>query len=263
MDRRRFLINALATSGVLLAGEGALAANKPQPKPAAKPAQLRHIVALDPGHGGKDPGAIGMRGTYEKEITIAVATDLARRLEATGRYRVLMTRRSDMFLPLEDRVRVAQKADSLLFMSLHADSAPTREARGFSVYTLSEKASDSLAAAIAKRENAVDRVAGIDLSKHPKEVRSILLDLLHRETKNNSLMMAETLVQTLDPPFTSLVRPHRQANFAVLRAPEIPSVLVEMGFLSNPDDEKLLNLKSYQARLAERLVTSVDEYFHA
>lgn len=267
MDRRRFLINALATGSALLAADGALAAApkapaKPAPK-AAKPAAPRHVVALDPGHGGKDPGAIGRRGTYEKQITITVATDLARRLEATGRYKVLMTRRSDLFLPLDDRVRVAQKADSLLFMSLHADSAPTTEARGFSVYTLSEKASDSLAAAIAKRENAVDRIAGIDLSKHPKEVRSILLDLLHRETKNNSLMMAETLVQTLDPPFASLVRPHRQANFAVLRAPEIPSVLVEMGFLSNPEDEKLLNLKSYQARLAERLVTAVDEYFHA
>src|SRR5579864_8812615 len=113
MDRRRFLINALATGGALLSADAALAATaKPQPaKPAARPPLARHVVALDPGHGGKDPGAIGKRGTYEKEITIAVATDLARRLEATGRYLVLMTRRSDLFLPLEDRVRVAQRAD--------------------------------------------------------------------------------------------------------------------------------------------------------
>jgi N-acetylmuramoyl-L-alanine amidase len=277
MDRRRFLLNALLASGALLTAEGARAetwlaprsaAAKPKAAPAPAPkaapaAPMRRIVALDPGHGGKDPGAIGRKGTYEKEITVLVATDLARRLEATGRYKVVMTRRSDFFLPLADRVRLAQKADSVLFMSLHADSAPSHDARGFSVYTLSEKASDSLAAAIAQRENGVDRIAGIDLSKHPREVRSILLDLLHRETKNNSLMMAETLVQTLDPPFSSLVRPHREANFAVLRAPEIPSVLVEMGFLSNTDDEKLLNMKSYQARLAERLVTAVDDYFHA
>jgi N-acetylmuramoyl-L-alanine amidase len=270
MDRRRFLLNALLASGALLASDSAraetwLAAAKKQPdKPALKPpAPPRHVIALDPGHGGKDPGAIGRRGTYEKEITVLVATDLARRLEATGRYKVLMTRRADLFLPLDDRVRLAQRADSVLFMSLHADSAPSQDARGLSVYTLSNKASDSLAAAIATRENSVDRIGGIDLSNHPREVRSILLDLLHRETKNNSLMMAETLVQTMCPPFTPLVRPHREANFAVLRAPEIPSVLVEMGFLSNAEDEKLLNTRSYQARLAERLVTAVDDYFHA
>jgi N-acetylmuramoyl-L-alanine amidase len=255
MKRRSFIVGSLL--GGAVATRPALAAKK-SPAPVVKPKQ---IVAVDAGHGGKDPGTIGVNGTYEKEITIAVARDLARRLEASGRYQVVLTRADDSFIALPDRVRLARVGGAGLFLSLHADSVPNPHQRGFSVYTLADEASDAMAAALAQRENDVDRLAGVDFSRHPKMVRTILLDLMHRETANNSSMMAETVVTTLHPPFTPLQKPHRQANFAVLRAPDFPSILVEMGFLSNPDDEKLLNQVSYRAKLADRMVAAVDGFF--
>jgi N-acetylmuramoyl-L-alanine amidase len=263
MDRRRFLMGSLvAGSGLLLADPVLAQAAKPRTaaKPVAKPP--KRIVAIDAGHGGRDPGAIGLRGTYEKDVTFQVALDLAKRLEASGRYDAVLTRRDDTLIPLADRVKLARAKSSTLFVSLHADSVPHKpEAHGFSVYTLSDKASDDMAAGLATRENAVDRLAGVDLSKHGRQVRSILLDLMHRETSNNSLAMAHTLVGTLNPPFTPLQNPHRQADFAVLRAPDVPSILVEMGFLSNQQDEKLLNQRSYQLKMADRLVAAVDTFF--
>lgn len=262
MDRRGFLIGSLVAGGSLLLSEPSFAAAKPKAaaKPVAKPP--KRMVAIDAGHGGKDPGAIGVRGTHEKDVTFQVALDLAKKLESTGRYDVILTRKSDVLIPLADRVKLARARSSALFMSLHADSVPHKpDARGFSVYTLSDKASDDMAGALASRENAVDRLAGIDLRKHGAQVRSILLDLMHRETANNSQAMAHTLVGTLNPPFTPLQNPHRHADFAVLRAPDVPSILVEMGFLSNKEDEKLLNQRSYQVKMAERLVTAVDGFF--
>ncbi len=264
INRRRFLGRTLVTGAAGLIASSAIAA-APAPATKAKPAHpakpKRQIVALDPGHGGKDPGAIGARGTYEKWITIAMAQEVARKLEATGRYDVLLTRHEDVFIPLPDRVRLARAGNAALFVSLHADSIANHNIRGFSVYTLSDEASDDFAAALAKKENAADRIGGVDFSRHPKEVRSILMDLMHRETANNSTMMAETVVSTLHGPFEPLEHTHRQANFAVLRAPDIPSVLVEMGFLSNIDDEKLLNQPKFQAKLSDRLSTAIDGYF--
>jgi N-acetylmuramoyl-L-alanine amidase len=257
MKRRDFLIGG-ALSG--LAAGTALAAPAPKGRKPAAP-KPRPIVALDAGHGGKDPGTIGVGGTFEKDVTFAVSRGLARRLEATGRYQVVLTRPDDSFIALGERVERARAGQAALFVSLHADSVPNPHQRGFSVYTLADEASDTMTAALAQRENAVDRLAGLDLSKHPKAVRTILLDLMHRETVNNSSLMAETVVTKLNPPFTPLQKPHRQANFAVLRAPDIPSILVEMGFLSNLEDEKLLNQASYQAKLADRLVVAVDGFF--
>ncbi len=262
MRRRDFIIGSTLGSLVSGAALGATPARtdkaraKPAPAPRPKP-----VIAIDAGHGGKDPGTIGVGGTYEKEVTFAVARDLARRLEASGRYSVLMTRTDDSFIALGDRVKIARAGRAALFVSLHADSVPNPRQRGFSVYTLADEASDAMAAALAVRENAVDRFGGIDFSKHPKAVRSILLDLMHRETANNSSLMAETVVSKLHPPFNALQKTHRQANFAVLRAPDFPSVLVEMGFLSNIDDEKLLTQASYQAKLAERMVGALDGFF--
>ncbi len=282
MDRRDFIRGALALgSGLVVAGD-ALAqsangrpntASQPAAKPVSAPAVksatakkpdpiVRRVVAIDAGHGGKDPGAIGRGGTYEKDITFSVARELGKRLEASGRYRVILTRRSDNFIALHQRVALARAGESALFVSLHADSVPNSDARGFSVYTLSEKASDGMTAALAERENAVDLIGGVDLSKHSKQVKTILLDLLHREVSNNSLIMANTLIEKMSPPFTPLVKPHRQANFAVLRAPDVPSILVEMGFLSNREDEKLLNMTSYQRQMADRLKVSIDKYFN-
>jgi N-acetylmuramoyl-L-alanine amidase len=244
---------------------GALAAGPADAVPAAKaktaPAKPKPIVAIDAGHGGRDPGTIGINGTYEKDITVAVARDLARRLDASGRYQALLTRRDDSFIALPERVRLARAGRAALFVSLHADSEPNPHQRGFSVYTLADHASDAMAAALAQRENAVDRLTGVDLSKHPKAVREILVDLMHREITDKASLMAETVVATLHPPFTALQKPHRQANFAVLRAPDIPSILVEMGFLSNLDDEKQLDRPGYRAKLADRLVLAVDRFF--
>lgn len=268
LDRRHFLTGALAAAGgSLLAMEDALAQAKPKPapapkKPAVAPPPKRKIVAIDAGHGGKDPGAIGRSGIYEKQITMGVALELARLLEATKRYQVVLTRRNDSFIALGDRVRLARAGDSALLLSLHADSVPNSpDTRGISVYTLSDKASDGLAAALATRENAADLVGGIDLTKHSRQVKTILLDLMSRETSNNSLLVAHSMVNTLHPPFPALQTPHRQANFAVLRAPDIPAVLVEMGFLSNKDDEKDLKTVSYQKKMADRLKSGIDRFF--
>src|SRR5258708_38167949 len=258
MRRRGFLIGTVLGTAFTAP---ALAAPQSKAKPPAPVAKPKQIVALDAGHGGRDPGTIGVNGTYEKDVTLAVARDLAKRLEATGRYPGLLTRSDDSFIALPDRVRLGRAAQAALFMSLHADSMPNAHKRGFSVYTLADEGSDAMAARLAHRENAVDRLAGVDFSKHPKMGRSILFDLMTRENTNNAARMAETVVATLHPPFPAIEKPHRQANFAVLRAPDIPSILVEMGFLSNLEDEKLLNQTSYQAKLADRLVTAVDGFF--
>lgn len=261
MDRRRFLLAALAClSAGATADEARAQARRAE---RAAPAR-RRVVALDAGHGGKDPGAIGMRGTHEKDVTLAVTRLLARRLEASGRYAPVLIRGEDQFVVLERRVAQARARQAELFVSLHADSIPNnRQARGFSVYTLSETASDALAGALATRENDVDRLAGLDLSRHSRQVRNILLDLMHRETANNSQLMAHRTVDVLAPAIPPLPHPHRQANFAVLRAPDIPSVLIEMGFLSNPEDERALTLPAYQGKLAERLGLAIDQFFRA
>ena len=262
MNRRGFIRRAALAGAVAFGGAAssrlafAQGARRPQLL-----APARRIVAIDAGHGGKDPGAIGVNGTHEKQITMAVALDLARKLESRSQIRVVLTRRDDSFIALEDRVELARAGDSTLFLSLHADAAPNVQARGFSVYTLNENASDEMAALLAKRENAADRFAGVNFGAQPRAVKNILADLMARETATNSTMMAQTVVNRLSPPLQPMTKPHRQANFAVLRAPEFPSVLVEMGFLSNAEDEKLLNQRSYQERLADRLVLSIDSFF--
>ncbi len=266
--RRTFLHRAAFGLAALAAAGPAEAATHARRRHVAAPAiqpnhrtQEPRVVAIDAGHGGRDPGAIGVRGTYEKHITIRVARDLARRLDGSGRYKVVMTRQSDAYIPLTDRVRLARAGQSALFVSLHADSVPHPDARGFSVYTLSDKASDALTAALAQRENAVDNLQGLEFLKQPRPVRTILLDLLQRETRNNSALMAQTVVETLAAELHPLDHPHRSANFAVLRAPDVPSILVEMGFLSNPKDEALLNRQSYQTDVAQRMVVAIDEFF--
>jgi N-acetylmuramoyl-L-alanine amidase len=270
LDRRQFLKQAILIGGSALMAEDAFAQAAQQlitkasaGKSAAKPAVVpKKIVAIDAGHGGKDPGAIGAQGTYEKLITFAVARELARQLEATGRYTPILTRRNDTFVALGARVSLARRAKSTLFLSLHADSIPNNpDARGFSVYTLSDKASDNMTAALADRENAADFVGGLDLSHHSRQVKTILLDLMHRETTNNSLALAHATLAKMTPAFPPLQKPHRQANFAVLRSPDIPSILVEMGFLSNREDEKALRGEAYQRKLASRLTLAVDAFF--
>jgi N-acetylmuramoyl-L-alanine amidase len=208
------------------------------------------LVVLDPGHGGRDPGTIGTRGTQEKGIVLSAAQELKRVLEAAGQCRVAMTRSTDRFVPLGDRVEFARKREAALFVSLHADSAPG--ARGASVYTLGD-GSDALATALARRENLADRAGGLRLPSVPPEVQAILLSLMRAETRAGSARMARLVVEELGEDVPLLPNTHRNAGFVVLKAPEIPSVLVEMGFLSHPADEQALRRPDHRAKVARAL----------
>ncbi|MCR9218754.1 MAG: N-acetylmuramoyl-L-alanine amidase [Alphaproteobacteria bacterium] len=229
--------------------------------PPASAAGDRRIVVLDPGHGGVDPGAIGVSGVYEKDIVMAIAGTLKRELEATGRYEVVLTRDRDVYLPLRERYQVAHDVNAELFVSLHADSHPSRSLRGASVYTLSDTASDAEAAALAAKENKSDVIAGADLSGYTAEVSSILIDLAQQSVNENSWHFAEMLVDDLAREVRVLNNTHRFAGFAVLKSPNVPSVLVELGYLSNRDDEKLLRTDAYRERVSRALTRAVDRYF--
>jgi N-acetylmuramoyl-L-alanine amidase len=235
---------------------------KPNPPPAA-PAQRPKLIVLDPGHGGKDPGALGSRGTQEKTVVLTIAREVRAQLQVGGRYRVALTRGGDSFVALRERVARAQAAKADLFLSLHADSHPDSGVRGASVYTLSEEASDREAAALAARENRADAVvSGMRLAGTTDGVASTLVAMAQRGTVNDSRRLAETIVQTFAKSGVRLLpRTHRQAGFAVLTSPEIPAALVELGYLSNPQDEKLLTVRQHQMALARALRASVDAYF--
>ena len=237
-----------------------------QPQAKEKPRRPRahpRIIALDPGHGGVDPGAISPHGIYEKNLTLPTAGELARQLEATGRYRTLLTRRSDVLVPLRERVARARMEHAELFLSLHADALPDSAMRGLSVYTLSDKASDRETAALATRENRDNFVAGINLSRQPRDIAPVLLDLARRQTNNRSLTLAHAVVAELGRAVPLLEKPHRAAGFAVLTAPDMPSVLVELGCLSNRVEERLLPQRAYQQRLAHALLRAIEDYFAA
>jgi N-acetylmuramoyl-L-alanine amidase len=227
---------------------------QPSPKP-------RRIVAIDPGHGGVDPGAISPRGLQEKDIALTTARELARQLEASGRFRALLTRRGDEFVPLRERVARARMEHAELLLSIHADALPDSEMRGLSVYTLSDQASDRETAALAARENKDDFVAGIHLRRQRRDIAPILLDMARRQTNNRSLALARAIVSELGHAVPLLEKPHRAAGFAVLTAPDVPSVLVELGCLSNPADERLLGQRSHQQRLARGLLQAIERYF--
>jgi N-acetylmuramoyl-L-alanine amidase len=224
--------------------------------------QAKPVVILDPGHGGEDPGATGPRGTREKVIVLAVAKELKKQLESTGKYKVVLTRKDDYFVRLRERVAYARKNKGNIFISIHADSAPTQSARGLSVYTISENASDKEAEALAARENRSDAIAGMDLGEHDQDVANILISLAQRETNNQSAILADKLTGALrDQRITLLPNTHRMAGFAVLKAPDIPSVLVETGFISHPEEEKKLGDAAYRARLTKGLADGIDRYF--
>lgn len=237
-----------------------------QPTPGPQPVQQdqKKVIVLDAGHGGQDPGAIGISGVYEKTITLSMAKQIRSILEKTGKYKIKLTRETDVFIPLYNRRKFAQNVKANLFISIHADSTKRPTARGFSIYTLSEKASDKEAEKLAERENKADIVDGIDFGTQPKEVQDILLNLAQRETKNKSAFFAEKVVNELKKtPVISLLSQdiHRFAGFAVLKAPDVPSVLMEMGFLSNKYEEKNLRSNSYREKMAQAIVKAIEEYF--
>jgi N-acetylmuramoyl-L-alanine amidase len=233
----------------------------PGPKPA--PPGAERIVVIDAGHGGVDPGAIGSTTKIlEKDVALRMGLALRRQLEATGRYKVVMTRSDDRSLRLRDRLRVARESEGELFISLHADSmGRVREVRGASVYTLSERASNDEAARLARKENRADILAGIDLSDQEDIVTEILIDLAQRDANNKSVKLAELLVEELKGTTKMAKRRRAQAGFVVLKSPDMPSVLIELGYLSNPADEKALADDGHIARLATAVTQAIDLYF--
>ncbi len=229
-----------------------------QPEQEAK--RGKPLIVIDPGHGGIDPGAVGENAT-EKELTLAVAKALKKELEATGKFRVVLTRSKDVYIPLRERFSLAREKAADLFISLHADSHNDPLTRGASVYTLSEKASDAEAEALAAKENKSDIIAGVDLSKQSNVVTDILIDLAQRDTKNMSTRFASLLVKELKRETMLLGNTHRFAGFAVLKAPDVPSVLVEMGYISSSKDEALLTSAKHQKRLAKAIRGAIENYF--
>lgn len=230
--------------------------------PKRSPPLKKPLIVIDAGHGGQDPGAIGADKTYEKKITLAAAKELKKQLEATGRYRVVLTRDHDKFIKLFNRIKIARNKNADMFISLHADSLSNASVRGASVYTLSNKASDAQTAKLARRENRADLIAGVDLRHEDKEVSDILIDLAMRDTMNQSKFFANVIVDTLkNNGIKTLERPHRYAGFAVLKAPDIPSVLIELGFMSNKQDISLLKNAGYRRKMSVALTESIDTYF--
>ena len=221
----------------------------------------KHVIVLDPGHGGVDPGTIGVNGIYEKDVTLTFARELQARLLAAGGYHVVLTRDEDVFVKLRDRLAKARHAGAELFLSLHADAISNRSHRGASVYTLSEEASDSEAAALAEKENRADIIAGIDLSDQDDLVSKILIDLAQGESRNLSVRFANLLIPEIAKDAAVLRTSRRQAGFAVLKAPDVPSVLVELGYLSNPKDEALLSTAKGRKPLIEALVRGIERFF--
>lgn len=241
--------NSTADAQVAAAPSGA---RKPNPKP---------VIVIDPGHGGIDPGTIGGGGTYEKTVTLGVAKELKKYLSKSNKYKVFLTRNRDVFVRLRNRVIKGRSAHGDLFLSLHADSISRRDVRGASVYTLSEKSSDKEAAALARKENKADIIAGMDFGDQSKDVANILIELVQRETMNLSATFANIAVDELAAGVTVLRRSHRYAGFAVLKAPDVPSVLIEMGYLSNARDERLLSSPKLRRNLVAALGKAIDRYF--
>lgn len=246
---------------------------KPEPEKAEEPAKpkkkkadkkssknAKPVIVIDPGHGGIDPGASGASGAVEKMVVLEYAQALKTRLMKSGHYQVYLTRDHDQFIMLRKRVEIARKAQGDIFISLHADSAPGA-VRGLSVYTVSEKASDEEAEKLAARENKADVLAGVNLTNERPDVAGILISLAERDTKNRSAALADILVTSLDDQVHLLPDSHRFAGFAVLKAPDIPSVLIEIGFLSNPQEEKLIKSKAYRDKVIHGITAGIDSYF--
>jgi N-acetylmuramoyl-L-alanine amidase len=231
--------------------------------PLAAGSDSRPLVVLDPGHGGIDTGTKGPNGECEKDIVLDFAMRLRDRIERAGKYRVLMTRTDDTFVQLADRVQIARDAGAALFVSIHADSLPHKEgdAQGATVYTLSETASDSASARLAEEENRADVIAGVDMKSEPQDVAGILIDLAQRETKTFSMQFAHKLVGEMKDATRLHKEPLKSAGFRVLKDPDVPSVLVELGYVSNKQDLQSLLSDTWRDHTANAMALAIDSYF--
>jgi N-acetylmuramoyl-L-alanine amidase len=224
----------------------------------------RPLVVIDPGHGGPDTGTIAASGEMEKAIVLEFAQALQSKLEKSGKYRVAMTRTDDRFVALGERVRMARNQGAALFVSIHADALAARQesdVRGATVYTVSDTASDAEAARLAEDENKADAIAGVDLSSEPEEVADILIDLTQRETKNFSHHFARAVVGELKTAAKLHKHPLKSAGFKVLKAPDVPSVLIELGYVSNKHDLKLMLSEAWRAKTTEAVAQAVNTFF--
>jgi N-acetylmuramoyl-L-alanine amidase len=256
-DREGFRRAARADETALAA-----AAATPEPQTTGSAGDHRPLIVIDPGHGGIDPGATPTAEVYEKDIVFAFAQRLRRRLDASGRYRLLMTRDQDVFVPLAERVRIAQAAKADLMISIHADSiSAAPHVRGMTVYTGAERATDAESEGLADRENKADAVGGVERGNDASEVADILQELTQRETRGLSHRFAKRLLGQLEPVMPASKKPHREAGFHVLKAPDVPSVLVELGYLSSRKDIDLLRSDQWRDRSTAAMAAAIDLYF--
>ena len=255
-DRAGFLAAMRPTPPVLTTAPGADPPLRTAPVQRAIP-----VVVLDAGHGGVDPGAIGTSGVYEKDIVLAFAREIKRQLEAGGRVKAVLTRKRDVFLPLRERVQSARRVDADLFLSLHVNSHKSRSVHGFSAYTLSEKASDAEADALAAKENKADVIGGLNLGTYSNDVQNILIDFAQAKTNELSVRFArDIMVKEVARSARMVKRPWRSAGFAVLKAPDVPSVLVELGYVTNRQEERQLRDPAYRRTLSAAIARAVVRY---
>ncbi len=257
VESRPELRPAIADAGVTTASVEAVAA----PKPAAA-ADSRPVVVIDPGHGGIDNGTQAS-GTSEKELVLGFGLALRDRIEKSGKYRVVMTRTDDTFIPLADRVKIARNQSAALFVSIHADALPRREgdAQGATIYTLSDKASDAEAERLAETENKADAIGGVNLTEEPTEVADILIDLAQRETRTFSNRFARLLVGEMKTTARMHKHPLKSAGFKVLKAPDVPSVLIELGYVSNKADLQHLVSEAWRSKTVGSMAQAIDIFF--
>jgi N-acetylmuramoyl-L-alanine amidase len=231
------------------------------PTPAAA-ADLRPVVVIDPGHGGIDNGTQSSSGEAEKNLVLGFGVALRDRLEKTGKYRVIMTRSDDTFIPLNDRVKIARNASAALFVSIHADALPRHEgdAQGATIYTLSDRASDSEAERLAESENRADAIGGVNLTEEPTDVADILIDLAQRETRTFSNRFARALMGEMKNTVRMHKHPLKSAGFRVLKAPDVPSVLIELGYVSNKDDLEHLVSENWRSTTVGSIAQAIDGF---
>ncbi len=264
-SRKKFQTEVINTTKSALQKRSSALSLKQKTSPVPSPIKTgdKKLIIIDPGHGGVDPGAIGHAGTYEKHIVLSAARTFKQVIEAGSNYKVVLTRTKDQFLTLRDRISRSKLSGANLFISIHADSITDNSVRGATIYTLSETASDKEAAQLAERENKADIISGVDLSDETKEVTNILIDLAQRETMNEAAKFAGILVPELLKVIKTHKRPHKFAGFAVLKAPDVPSILLEMGYLSNVNDERLLTQDIFVRKVAKSIKIGLDKYFES
>jgi N-acetylmuramoyl-L-alanine amidase len=268
VDRTGFVQSLAAESrpelrpAISVAADPVVAMKGPVPEPAATTPDSRPVVVIDPGHGGVDNGTQA-GGENEKDLVLGFGLALRDRIEKAGKYRVVMTREDDTFIPLADRVTIARNQSAALFVSIHADALPPGEgdAQGATIYTLSDKASDAEAERLAEAENRADAIGGVKLTEEPTEVADILIDLVRRETRTFSNRFARQLMSEMKTTVRMHKHPLKSAGFKVLKGPDVPSVLVELGYASNKDDLEHMKSENWRARTVGSMAQAIDVFF--